>query len=145
MIITLSIATLLYLVPLWFPLCTGVTVQVITQVIRCRKFLPCPCAAPCSELPASGRAVWAAVACTPPEKKATKKWDDEVNPQRDRYVMERLDYFEVVRGRKRGGETESYSLTETRGGRAWPVRERGYERQKKLKVFHSCTETDCLN
>lgn len=68
----------------------------------CRKFfLPCPCAAPCSELPGSGRAVWVVDACTPPEKgnEEMRRW---VNPQRDRYVMERLteDYFEEERGRK---------------------------------------------
>lgn len=42
-------------------------------------------------------------------KKAMKKGDDEVNPQRDRYVMERLivDYSGEERGEKRGGETES--------------------------------------
>lgn len=45
-------------------------------------------------------------------KKAMREY--EVNPQRNRYVMERLigDYFEEEKG-KRGGETESYSLNET--------------------------------
>lgn len=44
---------------------------------------------------------------TPLLKKAIKKGEDEMNPQRDRYVMERLieHYFEVEK--KRGGETES--------------------------------------
>lgn len=48
-------------------------------------------------------------------KEAMKKGEDEVNPQRDRYVMERLieHYFEVEREKERGGETESYSLKET--------------------------------
>lgn len=44
-----------------------------------------------------------------------KRGDDEAKPQRDRYVMERLikDYSEEERGEKRGGETESYSQSET--------------------------------
>lgn len=43
-----------------------------------------------------------------------KKGDDEEHPQRDRYVMERQikDQFEGGEGKKRGGETESYSLND---------------------------------
>ena len=110
------------------------------QVFKFRKLLPCPCTAPCSELPGSGWAAWAAVACTPPERKSQKKrGDDEALPQRDRYVMERL-MRTTLREESGGGGEEEERLSHTRrrrerGGRS--VRE-------KAKVFHSCTETDCL-
>ena len=101
------------------------------QVFKFRKLLPCPCTAPCSELPGSGWAAWAAVACTPPERKSQKKrGDDEALPQRDRYVMERLMRTtlreESRGGEKRGGETESHSAEEGK---------RGYERQRESKSF----------
>lgn len=67
-----------------------------------------------------------------------KKGEDEVHPQRDCYVIERLieDYFEEEKGKKRG-ETESHSLNETEeeGERKKPVRERGTK---------FLTETDCF-
>lgn len=64
-------------------------------------------------------------------KRDTKKGDDEKNPQRGCYVMERLigDYFEE--GKKRGGETESYSYSKwNRGG----VREEGAVNSKREGV-----------
>ena len=68
-------------------------------------------------------------------KKATKRGHDEVKPQRDRYVLERLLRTILRRGGKRGGETESYSKSETEEGERVPSkRGREYnERQRETK------------
>lgn len=73
-----------------------------------------------------------------------------MKPQRDGYVMERLigDYFEEERGgKKRGGETESYSQSETekegRGGGVVRKCVIGASERKK-KFSPCCTGTDCL-
>lgn len=74
----------------------------------------------------------------PSWKKARKKGDGEVHPQRDCYVMERLteDYF--VRGERGTKRRREWVIrSERRGDGDTSVRE-------KVKVlFYSWTETDC--
>lgn len=140
----LCIATLLYLLPFRVPLCTGVTVQVIIQVMKSRKFLPCPCAAPCSELPASGRAEWAAVACTPPEEgnEEVRRWSESTK----RPLCDGETDWGLFWGGEEKKEEErlshSHEQKQTRE-RLTSKREGGtsiIKNLKKQKFFHSCTD-----
>lgn len=124
----------------------GVTAQVAAQVIRCRKFLPCPCTAPFSGLPASGRAVWVAVSCTPPEKSNQERTRWSETTKRPLCFGETVDdYFEERRTKRRRDWV--ILKVRNRGGREYPVREGGSTTsvREKPKVCYSCTERDCLN
>lgn len=100
----------------WSVPLTGVTVQIISD-----QFLPCPCVALCSELPGSGCAVWAAVACTPPEKR--RRWSESnKRPLCDGETGWGL-FWE-----RRGGKKEEERLSHTQ----WEMGIRASERKQKF-------------